>query len=464
MLAQGTQELCPSKVNRLRAHLLAQLVCLGRHTLTGLLTTNGQLQSDWTADYRLYSCNRIDAAQLFAQVRRGAQQSLAQEEALTVAMDDSILRKSGRHIPGVGYRRDPLSPPFHVNFVRGMRFVELSALTRQQDGFCRMIPIDFQQAPLPARPPRNACHERQQEYKAALAAANINCLGLERVCTLRQQLDQDSELSGAPRHLRVVVDGRFTNAKLLKNLPANTTLIGRIRRDAKLFFLPQGQAATGRKRLYGQAAPTPEELLSNSSLEFQLVQAQLGARSCQFRVKVLRPLRALQAGGQKDLQLLVIAPLGYRLRKGSKLLYRQPAFLICTDPSLSIQTLLQNYLWRWDIEVNFRDQKTLLGIGEAQVRNAHSVQAQPAMGVAAYGLLLLAAAQANLQALSQPKWRSDCEPKRLSTASLLNLLRHELWNASIKKTFSHFRSNPTPDQKPQKLQPDLRSALFYAAA
>lgn len=447
----------------MRAHLLAQLVCLGRHTLTALLTTNGQLQSDWSADYRLYSCNRIDAAELFAQVRRGAQQSLAQEEALTVAMDDSILRKSGRHIPGVGYRRDPLSPPFHVNFVRGMRFVQLSALTRQQDGFCRMIPIDFQQAPLPARPARNAALERQQQYKVALAAANINCLGLERVRALRQQLDQDSELS-APRHLRLAVDGRFTNAKLLKNLPANTTLIGRIRRDAKLFFLPQGQAPTGRKRLYGQAAPTPEELLSDSRVEFQLVQAQLGARSCQFRVKVLRPLRALQAGGQKDLQLLVIAPLGYRLRKGSKLLYRQPAFLICTDPTISIQALLQSYLWRWDIEVNFRDQKTLLGIGEAQLRNAQSVQSQPAVAVAAYGLLLLAAAQANLQALSQPKWRTDSQPKRLSTASLINLLRHELWNASIKRSFSHFSSDPTHDQKPQKLQPDLRSALFYVAA
>jgi hypothetical protein len=36
-------------------------------------------------------------------------------------MDDSILRKSGRKIPGVGYRRDPLSPAFHLNFVRGMR-------------------------------------------------------------------------------------------------------------------------------------------------------------------------------------------------------------------------------------------------------------------------------------------------------------------------------------------------------
>jgi hypothetical protein len=60
-------------------------------------------------------------------------------------------------------------------------------------------------------------------------------VALERITTLRRQLDVDKQ-SAQGRHLRVVVDGRFTNAKLLKNLPANTTLIGRIRRDAKLFF------------------------------------------------------------------------------------------------------------------------------------------------------------------------------------------------------------------------------------
>ena len=462
MLAQGAGVSASlGSVQRLRAHLLAQLVCLGRHTVTGLLATNGQLQRDWTADYRLYSRQRIDAAELFGPIRRAAQQSLAPQEALTVAMDDSILRKSGRHIPGVGFRRDPLSPPFHVNFVRGMRFVQLSALVHQQDGFCRMIPIDFQQAPLPARPPRQASLEQQLHYKAALAAANINYLGRARLVTLRQQLD--AQAKGPARHLRVVVDGRFTNAKLLKHLPANTTLIGRIRRDAKFFFLPQSQALTGRKRLYGQAAPTPEALLADPSCAFQIVQAQLGARTCQFKVKALGPLRALQAGGAQNVQLLVIAPLGYRLRKGSKLLYRQPAFLICTDPTLSLQTLLQSYLWRWDIELNFRDQKSLLGLGQAQVRNPNSVQLQPAAAVAAYALLLLAAAQANLQALSRPKWRPDPEPTRLSTASLINLLRHELWNDSITKGFTHFRSEPSDDHNPRKLQPDLRSALFYAA-
>jgi len=254
-----------------------------------------------------------------------------------------------------------------------------------------MIPIDFQQAPLPSRPGRNATADQQSLYQTQLAAANINRVALGRMEALREQLDAEQEdPTLQPRHLRIVVDGRFTNAKLLKKIPTHTTLIGRIRRDAKLFFLPQVQASTGRKRVYGLAAPKPEELLADSAIEFQSLQAQLGARSCQFRVKSLGPLRAVQAGSAHELQLLVIAPLGYRLRKGSKLLYRQPAFLICTDPNLPIQTLLQNYLWRWDIEVNFRDQKSLLGVGEAQVRNPHSVQTQPAVATAAYCLLFIA--------------------------------------------------------------------------
>ena len=156
--------------------------------------------------------------------------------------------------------------------VRGMRFVQLSALVRQQDGFCRMIPIDFQQAPLPNRPARNAPADQQRLYQAQLAAANLNFVARERLQALRQQLDAEQDPQH-PRPLRVVVDGRFTNVKLLKNLPYHTTLIGRIRRDAKLFFPPQAQAPTGRKRLYGQQAPTPQELLADPHIGFQTLQA-----------------------------------------------------------------------------------------------------------------------------------------------------------------------------------------------
>jgi hypothetical protein len=45
-----------------------------------------------------------------------------------VAVDDTRLRKTGRAIPQARYHRDPLSPPFHVNLLRGLRFLQASLL------------------------------------------------------------------------------------------------------------------------------------------------------------------------------------------------------------------------------------------------------------------------------------------------------------------------------------------------
>ena len=61
-------------------------------------------------------------------------------------------------------------------------------------------------------------------------------------------------------------------------------------------------------------------------------------------VKVLRHVYWRKAGPDLRLLLVVIKTLGYRLRKGCKPRYRQPAFLICTDPDLDLPTLLQAYL------------------------------------------------------------------------------------------------------------------------
>ena len=109
-----------------------------------------------------------------------------------------------------------------------------------------------------------------------------------------------------------------------------------------------------------------------------------------MKVKLCRDRLWRTAGLNHTLQLTVLVPLGYRLRKGSKTLYRRPAFLICTQPQLELQTLLQGFVQRWDIEVNFREEKTLLGVGQAQVRNSHSVESVPALQVASYAMLLLA--------------------------------------------------------------------------
>jgi hypothetical protein len=187
-----------------------------------------------------------------------------------------------------------------------------------------------------------------------------------------------------------------------------------------------------------------------------------------MRVKVRHHLLWRSAGLIHTLQLVVIAPLGYRLRKGSKLLYRQPAFLICTDPQLDLIPLIQGYVRRWDIEVNFREEKTLLGMGQAQVRHANSVQDVPALQAASYAMLLLAMARVqkdspNSDALALPKWAASQTPPRPSTQRAINQLRGEVWGRALGLTnFSDLLICTPPVANPEQFLPHLPSALLYA--
>ena len=197
---------------------------------------------------------------------------------------------------------------------------------------------------------------------------------------------------------------------MLKGLPERTTLIGRIRKDAKLFYppRPEDQPARGAKRQYGQSAPAPEELRKDEGTPWQEVSAFAAGKIHRFRAATTAPVQWKAAGSQCLLRLVVVAPVGYRLSKGSKLLYRQPAYLICTDPDLPLAQVLQDYLWRWGIEVNHRDEKQIIGVGQAQVRAPQSANRQPAFAVASYAVLLLAAARtfgtdANQSSLPLPK-------------------------------------------------------------
>ena len=91
--------------------------------------------------------------------------------------------------------------------------------------------------------------------------------------------------------------------------------------------------------------------------------------------------------------------------------------------------MVQAYFDRWQIEVNHREIKDTLGIGQAQLRSTRSVPRQPAMLVAAYSALLLAGIQVfgdtrpdAFPAL--PKWRRNA--RRPSCLDLLTLLRQQV--------------------------------------
>lgn len=448
---------------RSRRHMLCCLVGFGRRTITGLVRTQNRQQQDWTADYRFYSHDRFDEQAVFDLVRRILEGHLEPKAPLVAAMDDSLLRKTGRKIQGVRYLRDPLSPPFNVNFVRGLRILQLSAALPDGAGAARMVPVDFQHALLPPKPSRKASPEELEAYQQERAKRNINRLGLQRLQLLRQQMDQGGD---SARGLIVSVDGRFTNGTLLEAVPERTVLIGRLRKDAVLYALPDTQPQKGRKRKYGQQSPTPEQLLKDQSVAWQTVRAHACGQVHDFQVKRLGPVVMRMNAGAMPVQIMVIKPLGYRLKLGGKLLYRQPAFLVSTDPDLPLEVFLQDYLWRWDIEVNFRDEKTILKVGQAQVRTENSTQNAPALAVASYSLLLLAATQAYGKSgvperQLQPKWYKRGPEKRATTNELINQLRIELWSAALQPGyFSDFTTNTGQNQKSEKCALNPAAAMF----
>ena len=438
---------------RMRSQWLAGLLNLGRHTVTGTLTTAGQQSRDWTADYRIFQ--RLPVEKLYSYLQ---QQTLERTTgSWIVAVDDSCTRKTGRRIPGCGWRRDPLSPPFHVNFSWGQRVLQFSAAIAANDGSARLVPIDWTEAPLP-RKSRHATAEQAAAYAEARRQANLNAVALRRMRQLR---------TVTKRRIHFVVDGRFTNRTLLRHLPDDSVIIGRIRKDTKLYAPCAAQKANGRPRRYGAVLPTPEQLRTDDS-PWQEVRAWATDRAHTFKVKTAGPVMARICGVGAPVRIVVIAPLGYRLRQGSRILYRQPAYLLCTDPQLSIAEVVQQYLWRWDIEVNLRDEKCLLGVSEAQLRHPDAVQRQPAAAVAAYALLLLAALDAYGHAgrppsLPLPKWRRKKPPRRATTGLLISQLRVELWSQCLRRdTLTQFWSPTAPNQNFPKPGSTLAAAVFHA--
>jgi hypothetical protein len=452
--------------DRLRLHLLWLVLCLSRHTITGLLYTGTRQFLDWTADYRLYSRGRVDVGQLFDVVRQEVESMLPPSSPLVVAMDDSILRKSSQKIPGVAWRVDPLGPPFQVNFVLAHRVVQLSAaVPTGTEGAARSIPIDFVEAPTPQRPGKKATPQQIQGYRELQRQMNINVVGAARVAALRQ---------ASTREIWLTTDGRFTNRNVIKRLPERTMLIGRIRADACLYAVPPEELSGpkgGRPRRYGKRLPRPEQVLGDATIPWQTVKAYAAGKVHEFRFKTVEAVKWRPAGAGRVLRLVVIAPLAYRLCKEGRTLYRKPAYLMVTDASLPLQAVVQAYLWRWGIEVNFRDEKSVMGVGEAQVRNEHSVKTVPAVGVAAYAMLLLAGIRTygmeGVPAeLPDPKWLRGGKPRLCPTQRLIAQLRLETWGQQMRaegfEGFPAHRRGGPADQKPQKPPSPLASAVLYA--
>jgi hypothetical protein len=403
---------------------LGLLLAVGRRTVTSSILARGLDECDWSADYKVFSRSSWCARELFGPAIARFLDDY-KTGLIPIGLDDTKVKKSGARIPYVSWQRDPLSPPFSTNFIRAQRFIQGSLLFphhRDHDLSARGIPVAFEHAPVLARPGHRASDQERAAYRKAQKTQNLSTTSLAVIRQLRQDFDH----AGAhERILMFALDGSFCNRTIFGAALDRAELIARARKDAKL-CLP---APAHSRRWYDPNTFTPEQVRCDEAIPYQSAMLRLGHALHQVRYKEISGLLWRSGARRRLLRLIVIAPQPYQLR-GSRRHYRKPAFLLTTDLITPATTLIQVYIDRWQIEVNHRDEKSLLGLGQAQAWSALGAERHPTFLVALYSLLLTASLVAFGPSRSSgfvalPKWRSNSV--RPSLLDLLRLIRRECY-------------------------------------
>jgi hypothetical protein len=269
----------------------------------------------------------------------------------------------------------------------------------------------------------------------------------------------------------VLADGAFDTLDMWRALPNNTTLIVRTAKNRILHYLPSLQLGRGRPRLYGERAPTPEDILTDRTA-WCTCNIVVRGRERRMRYK-LRGALLRKGLPQVPLFLLVIAAESWSAGKRRKRRFERPEvfYLINAVQRNGIWELpfpveaILNWAWqRWEVEVTHRDMKAGFGVGQTQCWNPRAAIASLQWMVWLYAIMLFSAFRAwgwtRSPALTCAWWRGS---RRWSFNTVWRSFRIALWQ------LPHFRalcshSHSTPSKFPSCWLSLLDSVLAAARA
>jgi hypothetical protein len=370
-------------------------------------------------------------------------------EVLTGAVDDTLARKSGRHIWGAGMHHDPLRStrkrPF---FSFGHSWVVLSLhvsfpFAPQKTWALPVLVRLYRKRKNPKLAPgRNGKPEKKQTGQATDKQYRTRPqLALEMIQVVARWL--------GPRKLRVLGDSEYAGGSISRHLPANTELISRMTMNAALYELPPHQGTgRGRRRKKGARLSNPLQMAQDSRRCWTQTTACLYGRTVKVWYQAIDALWYSSAGSRL-LRIVVVRDPGGR---------RRDDCFFSTDLALTPQQILETFALRWPLEVCFRDVKQFLGFEDPQNRVSRATQRTAPLIFYIYDLLLLWHATsghlfASQSAIERPWFKRKTS---VSFEDILRNLRQATWQEKI-------FGDPTLDAHTRKILQPLAEWVKAAA-
>jgi DDE superfamily endonuclease len=330
---------------------LAWVMCLGRHTL---LRVGASAHPDVLPDHS--GRHGLDAYYNFFERSAWTPLGLAYRVAVliltrlplgnrvTLLVDDTLAHKRGRCVWGLGWFRDAVaSTQKRVATASGHNWVVVAVAV--------CVPgtgIPILALPLLARLHLPGQAQRSCPEVARLLLAEV--------------------LAWFPgRRFSLVGDGAYASKKLLAGLDARVTFVGRLRGDAALYDpkVPPAKASRrGPKAKKGPRLPKPKEAAAKADRKRTAMGLWVWQEVTVTVYGASRTLRALAYEavwptvlGLRPVQVVVVRDPEGRMRD---------AYLFTTDRAASWAWVIEQFAWRWSIEVLFRASKQVLDIEAPQ--------------------------------------------------------------------------------------------------
>jgi hypothetical protein len=281
--------------------------------------------------------------------------------AVLLAVDDTLARKRGLKVFGVGMHHDPLLSTRKTALTHWAHcWVVLGVLLKLpfcgDRWFC--LPVLFR-----LYVPRKTAAKKKPAYhtKPQLAVQMLRLL-----CGRHES-----------RHFHAVGDSAYGGKSVLLNLPGNCDLTSRLKMDARLYDAPVKRTGRkpGRPRKRGVRLATPEAMLAGRCRRVAL--DIYGRRD---KGRVAGRVARCYAAPARPLRVVAVDPLG----GGRK---RQAFYSTCPDDT--DEAVLTRYAARWSMEVTNHDAKGQLGFEEPQGWTRPAVQRTAPVAMLLYSLAVL---------------------------------------------------------------------------
>jgi hypothetical protein len=407
------------------------LLASGPRTVTACLRAAWPwVSKHWSVYENVLRRARLDPLALARVLFTLALPLIPEGKTVELAVDDSLVRRYGPRVVGVGMHRDAVrSSQDRRVITAGHKWVVLSLV----------VGLPFTQYAV-ALPLLSALYNTKKQARRNRANRPYRRhRTLQELALLLVRL----LVRWAPeRRFHVLGDGGYATHDLAAAFSAASPykalravrLVSRFRADAVTYAQPPAYSGRGRPRLRGQRLPTPQEAADCADTLWQNV------RLCWY------------GGVKKSVSVCSAQGLWYKSGSGGKMLrwvfvrdqmggHRDEVFFT-TDLSLSPRQIVECYVRRWSLESTFQEARAHLGLETLRNRSRRAVVRSAPLLLGLYSLVVVWYAR-HVPALQQQPQQSPWYQKRCATfsdmlaAARTDIAAESIFHGSTPQTREH---------------------------